>query len=289
MSGELLTIADGPLEVELLPGVGGRLHRLRAFGQDVLRTPERLETHRADPFFWGAYPMAPWCNRLSTASTSVGDRVVRLPATFADGTAIHGQVATVPWTVRDDGSLSVHGGGDGWPWPYEVEERVSILGARLLIELALTNLSDGPMPAGLGFHPWFRGPLEVRLAGSRVVPSNVDPAAALQPVAGDLDLRRLRPVATGLDATWTDLDDPAIELRWPELGLTSEVQFRSDAAGPCVGLASPAEFDAVAIEPQTHLPDGLGRHLRGDPGGLSALAPGATLRLEIGLTFRRGA
>jgi len=286
MAGELLTIADGPLEVELLPGIGGRIHRVRAFGHDVLRTPDRLEAHRHEPVFWGAYPMAPWCNRLSTAPTPVGERVVRLPATFADGTAIHGQVATVPWTVRGDGGLHVRGGEDGWPWGYEVTERVTVAHARLRIELALTNLADAPMPAGLGLHPWFRRPLDGRLAAARVVPSNVDLTAALEPVTGDFDLRRLRPVPVGLDATWTDLGDPALELRWPDLGLAADVTVRLDAT-PCIALASPAEVDAVAIEPQTHLPDGLARHLRGEPGGLRHLAPGATLRLVIDLAFSR--
>jgi galactose mutarotase-like enzyme len=59
--------------------------------------------------------------------------------------------------------------------------------------------------------------------------------------------------------------------------------------GRCVALASPASLPAVAIEPQTHLPDGLGRFLGGEPGGLTPLAPGATLRLEIELAFRRDA
>ena len=98
------------------------------------------------------------------------------------------------------------------------------------------------MPAGLGLHPWFRGPIEVQLAGSQVVPS--------------------------------DLDDPAVVLRWPDLGLSAQLSVRS-GTGRCVALASPASLPAVAIEPQTHLPDGLGRFLRGEPGGLTPLAPGA--------------
>lgn len=286
MPDELLRIADGQLEVELLPAVGGRLHRLRAFGHDVLRTPADIRAHRATPVTWGAYPMAPWCNRLSTAPTPVADRVVRLPASHVDGSALHGQLASIAWTVADDGSLSVRGGGDGWPWRYEVVERVTILGTAVRIELALTNLDDGPMPAGLGIHPWFVRPLDVRLAGAQVVPSNKDPAAGLVDVAGDLDLRRLGPVPDGLDGTWTDLDDPAVELRWPGLGLAAEIRLHADA-GRCVALASPEDIDAVAIEPETHLPQGLRRLLAGEPGGLHLLAPGATLRLTTEWRFSR--
>lgn len=286
MAGELLRITDGEIEVEILPEFGARLHRLRAFGIDVLRTPGSLDVHRREPIAWGAYTMAPWCNRLATAPTPVLDRLVSLPASFADGSALHGQVAAIPWSPTDDGGLEVRGGGDGWPWEYEVAQRVTIRGATVRIDLALANLSDGPMPAGLGIHPWFRRPLDVRLTGSRVVPSNRDPAAGLEAVAGDLDLRRLRPVPGDLDATWTDLDDPALELHWPALGLAVEISLWSDA-GRCVALASPSDLDAVAIEPQTHLPQGLRRLLAGEPGGLHVVAPGATLRLATEWRFRQ--
>ncbi|MEW5990992.1 MAG: hypothetical protein AB1736_06555 [Chloroflexota bacterium] len=287
MAEDVLRIADGPLEVELLPWFGARIHRLRAFGQDIIRTPERLEVHLEDPIGWGAYTMAPWCNRLPMVATAVGDRIVQVPESFGDGWALHGQVVDVPWDRATDGSLVVQGGGGGWPWFYRVAQRITIHDASLHIALSLTNLADEPMPGGLGIHPWFRRPLEVRLAGRRVVPSNRDPRAVLQPVTGDLDLRRLRPVPDGLDAAWTDLDDPIAELHWPKLGLRAEISLRSEA-GRCVALASPTNLEAVAIEPQTHLPQGLGRLLGGEPGGLHLLGPGATLRLTTEWRFSRG-
>ncbi|MCI0584407.1 MAG: hypothetical protein L0227_16220 [Chloroflexi bacterium] len=281
---EVMRLADGPLEVELLPGFGGRIHRLRAFGFDVLRTPGDLEVHQRDPIAWGAYTMAPWCNRLSTAPTQIGDRLVNVPASFGEDWALHGQVTTIPWTRAGDDDLAVRAGGDGWPWTYEVTQRLALDGACLRVELGLTNLSDEPMPAGLGIHPWFRRPLEVRLAGAAVVPSNKDPGASLQAVAGNLDLRRLAPVAGDLDAAWTDLDDPVVELHWRELGLRAEISLRSDV-GRCVALASPSDIEAVAIEPQTHLPQGLRRLLAGEPGGLHVLEPGASLRLTTKWRF----
>lgn len=58
----IITVANGPILAELLPDVGARLHRLRVFGQDLLRTPAEPAEHLRDPFRWGAYVMAPWCN-----------------------------------------------------------------------------------------------------------------------------------------------------------------------------------------------------------------------------------
>jgi galactose mutarotase-like enzyme len=61
---------------------------------------------------------------------------------------------------------------------------------------------------------------------------------------------------------------------------------RSDA-GVWIVAASPRAVDAVAIEPQTHAPQGLRRYLNGKPDGLIALAPQATMRLTTQLAFAR--
>ena len=282
----LVIVEGGPIRLELLPAVGGRLHRLRVFGQDLLRTPADLAEHVRDPFFWGGYVMAPWCNRIAARPTAVGDELVDLESNFPDGTAIHGQVYDVPWQVRDDGTLWVRGGGAGWPWPYETTIRASIADRVLTIEQTLTNLGAGPMPGGLGIHPWFRRPLEVRIPAARVLTSNSDPDAPIEPVSGYLDLRDLRRMPDDLDAAWLDPGEPAVEAVWPDLGIRVAIRARSQA-GVHIVAASPAWLDAIAVEPQTHLPQGLRRHLRGESGGLHLIEPGGTMRLVIEMTFAR--
>src|SRR4051812_25354577 len=156
---ELVRIAAGDVDLEIVPAIGARLHRLRYRGHDLLRTPPELERHLADPYFWGSYPMAPWCNRIAAGRTGgVAGRDLDLPASFPDGTAIHGQVSRVPWTRADDRTFRIRAGGDGWPWPYVVEQRFDLTGDAIVLGLRLTNLADDPMPAGLGIHPWFRRP-----------------------------------------------------------------------------------------------------------------------------------
>jgi aldose 1-epimerase len=286
-AGVLLTVADGPIEVELVPAVGARLHRLRVFGLDLLRTPDDAAEHARDPFSWGAYVMAPWCNRLAAVPTVVGGRTVHLPANFADGTAIHGQVFAGRWEVGGDGSLSITAGGDGWPWPYRCWLRVSISGAVLRVDQSLTNLSEMPMPAGLGLHPWFRRPLELRIDSDSVVRSNLEPDAAATAVSGRWDLRATQAVPDDLDATWLAPGDPAVELRWPELGVIGHLRVRSTAES-CIVVASPITLDAVAVEPQTHAPQGLRRFLRGEPGAMRAIEPGGVLGLTTEIAFERG-
>jgi aldose 1-epimerase len=286
MAVDIQPIHGGAIEVELLPGLGARLHRLRVFGIDLLRTPDDVEMHRRDPFYWGGYVMAPWCNRIEAVPTGVAGHEVRLASNFPDGSAIHGQVFLEPWSRSVDGRLVARGGGGGWPWPYEVELRAAAADTHLRVDLALTNLADGPMPAGLGLHPWFLRPLEVQVAAPTVVASNTDPSATIEAVSGDLDLRVRRPIPDDIDAAWPDPGDPAVELRWPAVGIEATLRLRS-SAGSAIVAASPRDLGAAAIEPQTHLPQGLGRLLRGQPGALELLAPGATLRLAIEWQFRR--
>ncbi|MBI3746765.1 MAG: hypothetical protein HY264_09665 [Chloroflexi bacterium] len=283
---EVVVIGADPVAVEVLPGAGARLARLTAFGHDLMPPPPPVDARAGDPYGWGGYVMAPWCNRIAPGPTRVAGRTVDLVSNFSDGSAIHGQVATLPWQREADGLFVIRGGGSGWPWRYEVVERVSVSGARLRVELSLTNLAEDPMPAGIGLHPWFVAGLEIAVAGTRVAP-NLDPAGRTEPVAGPHDLRRLGRLPDGLDATWLDVGRRAVELRWPALGLEATLELDS-SGGRAVAVASPAGA-GVAVEPQTHGPWALARLLRGDPDGLSLLSPGASLDLAIDLEIRRTA
>lgn len=277
---EIVRLASDELEVELLPEVGARLHRLRAFGVDLLRTPPDAATHARDPFFWGAYPMAPWTNRTTAGPMTVAGRTVDLPANFADGTAIHGQVSAAPWRRTGDGSWAIEGGGDGWPWRYEVTLDALVAGPRLRLEYRLVSRSDAAMPAGLGLHPWWVRPVEVALAARAVHPRSGEPDAEPVPARGHWALDGSEP-PSGLDATWLDLDPPEVRLRWPGAGLAATLRIATDAATH-VAVATPEDPDATAVEPVTHAPWALGS----DSGDLALLAPGDGLRLDLDLLVR---
>jgi aldose 1-epimerase len=277
---EELRYANDAIEVVVLPQVGARLHRLRAFGHDLLRTPNDPAVHVEDPFFWGAYVMAPWCNRIAAELIEFGSRRIHLAPNFGDGTAIHGQVYSRPWRAQDDGSLVVSAGGEGWPWRYEVRMRLAVDGASVRIRLDLTNVDDEPMPAGLGIHPWFQKPLRIAIHADRVFPDNLDGDAEPRPVTGPLDLRVLGEIPDDLDATWADVADPAVDLEWP-----GRVRARMviETRPGFVVAASPRQPPAVAVEPQTHAPQGIRRLMNGEPAALAMLAPGGTLSIAIRL------
>jgi aldose 1-epimerase len=284
---EELRFSSEAIEAIVLPEVGARLHRLRAFGHDILRTPEDLRQHVRDPFFWGSYVMAPWCGRIEAGRSTIGWRRIALESNFPDGSAIHGQVYDRPWHRRPDGSLQVTAGGNGWPWVYDVRLRVEAVQRSLHVDLSVTNRSADPMPAGLGIHPWFRRPFSVAIRGAAVHPLNTatQPDAQPEPVSGDFDLREIGEMADGLDAAWTDLAEPPVELRWPQAGIRATM--RTTPPAPYIVAASPVEVDAIAIEPETHAPQGLRRLVRDEPGGLALLDPGQSLAMRVELAFER--
>ena len=280
-------LASEKLEVEVLPEAGARLHRLRAFGQDLLRTPPDPAIHHDDPFYWGGFHMLPWTNRIAPGPTRVGDRMLNVRRNFRDGTAIHGLHYITPWDVTGDGMYAASGGGGGagWPWPYEVRVAVAVDGSTLRIVHGVTNRSDDPMPAGAGIHPWFLEPVHVRVRARQQIASNNDPAAPHAQVSAELDMSDFRALPEEVDAAWSDVQQPAFELRWPAFGITAGL--RTSPADVYVVAANPGTVNAVAVEPQTHAPWGMRRLLEGQPGGLTLLAPDATLTLESTLEFSR--
>jgi len=280
-----LTYSSASVDAELLPDLGARLHRLRVFGQDLLRTPDDFRAYALEPFFWGSFVMAPWCNRIEAGTVRVGSRQVRLDPNFPDGTAIHGQVYSLPWELQHDGALRVQGGGDGWPWDYEVTLQVDVGDQGLRLAHTLVNRSAKPMPAGIGIHPWFRKPVQLAIHGDAVFGQNAEAPTESEPVHGPSDLRALREMPHDLDATWTELAKPPVKLLWPTLG----VQATMSVTAPDIFIvaASPASLDAIAVEPQTHVPQGLRRLLNHEPGALAMLGPDESLRMTVELAFEQ--
>lgn len=283
----MLRFTSEELELELLPEVGGRIHRLRAFGRDLLRTPADPAAHAREPFYWGSYPIVPWFNRVPEGRVSFRGRTVQLPVNDPPF-AIHGEAYARPWREVGEGELVFQGGTFGFPWPYEARQRFRLDGARLVYELSLTNSGDKEMPAGLGIHPWFvaAGGLRVALPATLAYPlENFIPVADPQPVAGRLDRRALSPVPWGTDDVWTGLTERRIAIDWPEWDLAVDYTF-SEAADHVV-LAAFERFGAVAVEPVTHATDGFHLLAEERQGAIDVLPPGATLSVTYEVAARR--
>lgn len=278
-------IGSDELRLVVVPEAGARVHSIHAFGQLVTRTPADPGTHHMNPFFWGAYHMLPWCNRVDPGPYSVLGRPFTAPANHTDGTVLHGLEYATAWAVDRRGALHTTGGGagTGWPWTYTATVTYTISGATLTIAYELTNTSDRTMPAGLGFHPWFRVPTSVQVPSAHVFPDNTDTAVRPDTARGALDLRQPAAVGLGVDASWVRLTDPSIRVRWDDIGVA--LTMSADDPDIAVAVARPPGLDAVAIELQTHAPAGIRRLLRAEPYALRALAAGESMHLQLTLQF----
>ena len=280
-------LANEALEVEFLPEAGGRIHRLRAFTQDVLRTPEDPTEHLRDPFYWGAFLLVPWSNRVPGGRIDSERRSARLPCND-ERFAIHGEAYLRPWQIAAPGELRFAGGAHGFPFRYDAQLSLALDGATLSLTLALTNAGSTPAPLGLGVHPWFdtTGGLDVALPANLTYPlADHLPAGDPRPVTGRLDRRTLSPVPWGTDNVWTGLTRREVTLHWPGKRLRAAFSF-SEAATHVV-MAAFAAQNAVAIEPVTHAPDGFRLLAEGRAGGVTLVSPGDTLSVSYRLSFEQ--
>lgn len=266
--------------LELLPELGGAVGALRHAGYDVLRP---IPADARDPLETGCFPLVPYANRIAEGRLVFEGQEHRLPLNFGEHPhSLHGLGWQAEWTMAEAGAdhatlTHAHEGGAGWPWAYRAEQRFELARGRCTITLALTNLADAPMPAGLGLHPYFPCDKATRLtaraervwlADATMLPTVAAPAPyfgdwlAGAPVAGD----------ALIDNAYAGWDGVArIEQRW------GSIELRAEGAS-VLHLYRPPGTGFFCAEPVSHLPDAVNR------GGMDVLGPGETRTLAMTLS-----
>ena len=153
----MLMLEAGDYRIDIAPERGGSVLRFDWKGMPLFRRVEGPSILDATCF-----PLVPFSNRIAFGRFQVEERPVRLAPNFP-GTdhphTLHGFGWLSQWQVtKADGSSATleheYPGGE-WPWPYRAEQRFELCREGLTMTLSVTNLADEPMPAGLGFHPYF--------------------------------------------------------------------------------------------------------------------------------------
>jgi aldose 1-epimerase len=235
----VLYAGDAVLTIE--PEAGAR------FGSLQVHNEELLATEGDGPIDWGCYPMAPFAGRIRQGRFRFRGRTYQLQRNLWPN-AIHGTVFDRPWSVvtsETNRAVFEIDLGRRWPFAGRVKHTVSLAADRL--EATLELEADEPMPAWLGWHPWFRRTLSsaasVRLENhaERMYergPDGLPTGSLVEPTTGPWD-----------DA-FTELNGPA-RLKWP--GLLS-LELESTAAVRVVYDERP---HAVCVEPQTAPPNAI--------------------------------
>ncbi|PSO10106.1 epimerase [Sphingobium sp. AEW4] len=269
----------GALEAALSPAAGGSLLWLRHGGEDVLR-PAPGDCH--DPLGMASFPLVPYANRIANGRFGFDGRDYQLPRNFGDHPhSIHGTGWQAAWTVADQGADAVrlvqdHARGAAWPWPYRAEQHVALRPDAIDMRLTLTNIGDAPMPAGLGFHPYFLADAgtQLRFAATSLWLSTPDMLPDRE-VAADMlgDWSRGARVMgdTLIDNVYGGWDGRAIIAR----GDGMRIVVTASGADWLHVYRPPNSVD-FCIEPVSHCPDAINR-----ADGMTVLAPGAATQLSM--------
>jgi aldose 1-epimerase len=293
-----IVIEHGGLRLEIDPAIGAGIADFSLRGPDgawwpVMRRAPLRPAHFND---LACYLLAPWSNRIAGARFEFGGHVHQLEPDWPDGTAIHGLVKDKPWRILDRSPFSARLAfdGDGLPYPFAFacEARYEVVDRSLVCDLAVRNTGEAPMPAGCGFHPFFRKRLWedeeclvlCRVAGRYPATGQIPTGPA---AADAVTVRLAAPHPLGrveLDDVFDGFAGAAIG--WPGAGVRA-VFGASAALGHAVIYAPVREGTPLpffCLEPVSMVNDGFNALARGEPGtGVTVLAPGESLAVRWAL------
>ncbi len=286
---DVLRLHHGPFELEVCPGLGGAITALRHRGRDLMRPAEPACFAGRDPFRASSFALVPFSNRVADRRFGFRGEVYELPANFpAEPHAIHGQGWEHAWTVAASDArravLDLAHRIAGTPLDYRARQTMALGDRGLDLTLEVTNAGAGPMPAGLGVHPYFvRTPgvtLTARLSRVwRMDERKIPTAPASVPAEWDF-AKAPRLAELAMDHCFGGWDGRA-EVHWPETGITLKLE-----AEPVFGhlvIYIPPGLEIFCVEPVSHVNDGFNLAERGvAETGIRVLAPGETLRGRVG-------
>jgi aldose 1-epimerase len=287
----ILSLAAGPLRLELSPSVGGAISAFEwsdgGTAPPILRKCHRPLEKVLDA---ASFPLVPYVNRIRDGRFTFRGREVHLqPNMPGDPSPLHGQGWLNAWRVdRVEERRAVlsfrHEPGE-WPWAYEARQEVALDKGGLAITLTCRNVDEEPMPCGLGQHPYFLcGPetrLDTRVTHAWTIDDKVLPVDKV-PAEGRYDLRDRLVCGQGLDngfGGWggeARMSDPD----WPyRVRLSStDARFFQLYSPPAGGIfvAEPVTHANAALNaPESEWPE-LGMRVL-EPGGEMSL----TMRLDV--------
>jgi aldose 1-epimerase len=277
---------------------------------DIVAGPEDPEADwKAHPFRSGIPILFPWPGRIADGRFTYRGRTLELPINdLGHNCAIHGLTYNRAFQVTRRGPYFIAARFDSrsdadflklWPFPFVLDLDYEI-GNGLRLHAALENVGNGPMPFGIGAHPYFHAPLDARgTRGAMQIEGDINrhwqldarllPTGALEDPRGKLDVRH--PVTVGTDTfddaytLASDRGERAARLIDPALKMA--VELRAAPAFRNLVVYAPPSPDVVALEPYTCGPDAFNLAARGIDGGMLELAPGT--RFEASFEIRLSA
>jgi aldose 1-epimerase len=278
----MLQLQSGALVCEIEPRLGGCVAGLWLDGVPVLRsTPAAQLTSAREA---GSYALVPFSNRIAQATLLwQGTQHPLVRNNGAEPHAIHGVGWQRSWEVLEsDSNFAMlayeHRPDAAWPFAFDSSQTLRLRDGTLELTLSLTNQSQQPAPAGLGWHPYFVKRARSRIAfqatgrwemGPDKLPTERRPAHGLDAPCAFLDVDHCFDGWTGT----VHLRDELLHTRLTS-GLSRLVVFTNDTRG------------FVAIEPVSHVNNAISLVDAGaDPAalGLAILQPGESISAQMSI------
>jgi aldose 1-epimerase len=284
---ERVRLGHGDLSVELAPEIGGGVARFTWRGEDILRPAQASALRDRDVLGLSNFPLIPFAGRITKRRFRFEERDIALPPNLhGEAAAIHGQGWRLPWRLDEAGPtnarLSCEHRAGAWPWDYRASQVFALESDTLVHRIEVINLSDRPMPAGLGLHPYFPRDEDTRLTASvngvrRTVagPPDVVPA--------EWDWNTGVAIEAFVDNQFSGWSGHA-RIDWPLRDLA--VTLSTDPARPHLVVYAPIGEAYFCVEPVGHILDAVNLSPGGADHGMIVLAPGEatslTVRFEVG-------
>ena len=282
----MIQLTSGDLELDLDAAKGGTVLALRFKAQNLLRPAIAGST---DPRDRAAFPLVPFAGRIARGRFNVAGRAIQLRKNLPpEPHAIHGHGWQSMWQITEQSALSarleLHHSADDWPWSYRATQHFELHNNALSLKLTLTNRADEPMPAGLGWHPYFPKQGACLSVPMQAFWPNNDELVSLNPtqpewlsaLAEDIRVEQL-----SLDNAFTAASQVSA-IRWPSSGL--QLQMQASSSLGYLTLYTPKGEPFFCVEPISHAPNCLNSDLDSAVTGKKYLEPGATLEAKIVLS-----
>jgi aldose 1-epimerase len=282
----MVRLQAGPLLCDIEPELGGCIVGLwRDGGTPVLRVPPSPLTSARQS---ACYPLVPFSNRVGHAALQWKGTLYPLVRNNGDEPhAIHGVGWQRPWQLLDSDTgfalLSYeHRADSAWPFAFDSSQSFRLAPDSLALTLSVTNQSQEPAPAGLGWHPFF-----IKRSGAHLFFR-----ATGRWEMGEDKLPTRRVPTPGIDADCAALDVDHCFDGWDGEAVLSDGTFEIRLASNLsrlVVFTTPAR-DVIAIEPVSHVNNAPALVAQGaDPAqlGLATLGPGESLTAEMTITVRQ--
>jgi aldose 1-epimerase len=289
---DLVTLRNGATTLALAPVAGGSIARF--WSETGSRTIEWMRpasaaaAKRRMPLDMACFPLIPYSGRVCDGRFSFRGRDIVMPLNFLpEPHSIHGQGWVLPWKVihaeETLAAIEYHHKADDWPWTYRATQDFVLDANRLTLEMSLTNEGPGPMPAGLGPHPYFvRTPKATVTAGIGKMwldDSEVMPIKPVDPPSERNLSKGVRVDAVAMDNCFSPWDRKAV-VEWPEW--KARLTMTADAPLDFLVVYTPAKQNFFCVEPVTHAPDAVNNVNAGRTDtGLQILEQGQTMRVTV--------